>query len=718
MRAGIINGGRRAVKGIKGMKTNLFRNWRRVLAFAVVAALAAGVPGFGPMQAAAQSTADGVSGGVNSDAMADAPLTNQLLNNSTMATAGPSAPVTPPNVQLYGGTAEMAKLAQAGVGENVMLSYVSNSAVRFALTSDQIIYLNDLGVSGPVITAMLQHDAAANAGLPLPATTPDTAANPPSDQPVPDNNVTQLPPATPAVYPDPGYPPGYTDQAPQYPADYPAFDDAGYFYDSLAPYGNWINVAGYGLCWQPTVVVGNHGWRPYGDRGRWLYTDSGWYWQSDYSWGWAAFHYGRWTREANLGWVWVPNRVWGPGWVSWRSTGDYAGWAPLPPSAEFNPGVGFSFQNRRVGAGFDFGLESRFYTFVPVERLSDYSPVRYGVTRTVGAKIFGESVVVNNLALVNQQVVNLGINPQRVEAAGGTPVRRALVHDAAAGDNRFRTDRLEKRGDSLVISRPRLPAVNSTVASSIRRQAAATATGVPLARSTTAAISAARATKPQSAATLADVADKPTRVHVTYYRQSELTPAESYSAPAENRQLLPTDPVGQRFPTEPRSAANDEALSPAPETDRATSYPLAPREDIVRTRPRSDNTSSRSDGQTGRIGNVPTLFSTDAIRNHVTEGDVPRRDAGRTFTPGPGQTMPARQGPPSGGEVNGGYSRPPSAPTYSPPSSRAESSYSPAPSRSQAYSAPAQSYSGPSQSSHGSAPASSSSPSSSSGRNR
>ena len=30
---------------------------------------------------------------------------------------------------------------------------------------------------------------------------------------------------------------------------------ADYFYDTLAPYGTWVDVAGYGPCWQPTVVV-------------------------------------------------------------------------------------------------------------------------------------------------------------------------------------------------------------------------------------------------------------------------------------------------------------------------------------------------------------------------------------------------------------------------------------------------------------------------------
>ena len=81
-----------------------------------------------------------------------------------------------------------------------------------------------------------------------------------------------------------------------------------YFYDSLSPYGNWIQVDGYGLCWQPTVVVVNREWSPYGDHGHWVYSDYGWYWVSDYSWGWAPFHYGRWFRHVRWGWCWASTR--------------------------------------------------------------------------------------------------------------------------------------------------------------------------------------------------------------------------------------------------------------------------------------------------------------------------------------------------------------------------------------------------------------------------
>src|SRR5580704_8418203 len=61
-------------------------------------------------------------------------------------------------------------------------------------------------------------------------------------------------------------------------------DDVNYFYSDLSPYGQWVDLAGYGWCWQPTVVAGNPQWQPYSDDGHWIYTDAGWFWQSDYPW--------------------------------------------------------------------------------------------------------------------------------------------------------------------------------------------------------------------------------------------------------------------------------------------------------------------------------------------------------------------------------------------------------------------------------------------------
>ena len=100
------------------------------------------------------------------------------------------------------------------------------------------------------------------------------------------------------------------------------------FYSGLSPYGSWTVVAPYGRVWVPAV---GYGWRPY-YYGRWVLTDWGWTFASDDPWGWAAYHYGRWNWGVGYGWYWVPGRVWGPAWVSWRYGGGYAAWCPLGPN--------------------------------------------------------------------------------------------------------------------------------------------------------------------------------------------------------------------------------------------------------------------------------------------------------------------------------------------------------------------------------------------------
>ncbi|TMJ38298.1 MAG: hypothetical protein E6G89_12585 [Alphaproteobacteria bacterium] len=72
---------------------------------------------------------------------------------------------------------------------------------------------------------------------------------------------------------------------------------------------------------------------PHDTVGHWVYTKRyGWLWVSDEPFGWATYHYGRWGYAEDIGWYWVPGRRWAPAWVSWRRSGDYVVWAPLPPS--------------------------------------------------------------------------------------------------------------------------------------------------------------------------------------------------------------------------------------------------------------------------------------------------------------------------------------------------------------------------------------------------
>ena len=115
----------------------------------------------------------------------------------------------------------------------------------------------------------------------------------------------------------------------------------GTFYNRLAPHGRWVWINGRHV-WTPIV---NADWRPYTD-GRWAYnTRYGWTWVSNEPFGWATYHYGRWAYSHRIGWFWVPGTRWAPAWVSWRRSGDYIAWAPLPPDPTDSFAFGVSYGN-------------------------------------------------------------------------------------------------------------------------------------------------------------------------------------------------------------------------------------------------------------------------------------------------------------------------------------------------------------------------------------
>jgi hypothetical protein len=93
----------------------------------------------------------------------------------------------------------------------------------------------------------------------------------------------------------------------------------------LDRYGSWNYERPYGYVWYPRVDTS---WRPYHD-GRWSFSASfGWIWVGGSRWSWPTHHYGRWGHTNNR-WFWIPNRHWGPAWVSWVSAPGYIGWCPL-----------------------------------------------------------------------------------------------------------------------------------------------------------------------------------------------------------------------------------------------------------------------------------------------------------------------------------------------------------------------------------------------------
>jgi hypothetical protein len=100
----------------------------------------------------------------------------------------------------------------------------------------------------------------------------------------------------------------------------------------VSPHGSWVDVSPYGEVWKPSSTVVGSDFQPYYSNGRWVNTDAGWSFESEWPWGDVVFHYGRWFRSPDHGWVWVPGVEWGASWCDWRHTDEYVGWAPLPPA--------------------------------------------------------------------------------------------------------------------------------------------------------------------------------------------------------------------------------------------------------------------------------------------------------------------------------------------------------------------------------------------------
>jgi hypothetical protein len=419
-------------------------------------------------------------------------LSQEAQNNiSTTEISGPRVqgvadtntvekPIAPHPLQLTPGLADVVKLIQAGVGEEVLMVYITNSSEVFDIGSDEILYLHDMGAPPSVITTLIQHDLvrkqAAATAKPLP---PGVALTRPLTNVVPARTIQQgvvpvNPPNETAAVTSPDPLPSEGEPEVVYATPIaPQTVTVAQFYTELAPYGTWVDVPGYGHCWRPTVAVWNSSWRPYGDGGRWLWTDSGWYWYSDYSWGWAPFHYGRWSCPSGIGWVWTPDTHWGPAWVSWRSTRSHCGWAPLPPAARFVAGHGFFHNDLSVGVDFDFGLSDEHYVFLPTSRFCDRRLSGHYLGRHHTATVYKESTVVNNYVTVNKStVINKGVGFERIASATRGNIRQvALQGTSEVRGTNLRRETLDAEGKTLTVARPAptaatMPAVRSVGARS------------------------------------------------------------------------------------------------------------------------------------------------------------------------------------------------------------------------------------------------------------
>lgn len=230
-----------------------------------------------------------------------------------------------------------------------------------------------------------------------------------------------------------------------------------FFYNNLGNDGAWLDAGDYGYCWQPAVAVNDSNWRPYSD-GYWAYTDVGWTWVSYEDFGWATYHYGRWARLRDHGWVWVPGREWGPAWVSWRTGGDYVGWAPLPPRYS-SGGAELVYEGRPISTtvDLDFDIGPSYYNFVNVRYIGEPLLRERIYASSENINYIGSTVNVTNITYANSTVYNYGPDYNRLSAYSARPIQRLSLqreanvdYNAAVQAGNF----TRVQGDRLVVAAP------------------------------------------------------------------------------------------------------------------------------------------------------------------------------------------------------------------------------------------------------------------------
>ncbi|MCX6257444.1 MAG: hypothetical protein NTW49_06050 [Bacteroidia bacterium] len=203
------------------------------------------------------------------------------------------------------------------------------------------------------------------------------------------------------------------------------------FYDALSPYGTWVDSPEYGYAWIPDVAPG---FMPYRTNGYWIFTDDGWTWVSNYPWGWAPFHYGRWHTDPNYGPMWVPDNEWGPGWVSWRRSTNYYGWAPIEPGVS----ISMAYSN-------EYHVPDNDWTFVRGRYFGQNDINHYYVHRSENVTIINNTTVVNNTRVDNSHNVTYNAGPDRgeVEKHVGKPISPVIIKESNKPGQHLAKDQLE-----------------------------------------------------------------------------------------------------------------------------------------------------------------------------------------------------------------------------------------------------------------------------------
>ena len=202
------------------------------------------------------------------------------------------------------------------------------------------------------------------------------------------------------------------------------------FYDNLSPYGEWVENPDFGYVWIPDV---EDDFAPYSNNGYWLYTDAGWTWTSDYEWGWAAFHYGRWYFDPYYGYAWIPGDEWGPGWVTWRRSAGYYGWAPIGPE------ISISWSNN-----YGYNQPYNYWRFVRERDFGQRNIFNFYLSTSGNTTIINNSYVINNYygEPDSRSRYNKGPDRDEVQRYTGTSFKPAQIGQRDKPGQSFSNDRL------------------------------------------------------------------------------------------------------------------------------------------------------------------------------------------------------------------------------------------------------------------------------------
>jgi hypothetical protein len=209
--------------------------------------------------------------------------------------------------------------------------------------------------------------------------------------------------------------------------------------------------AGAYFVWRPSTELAvsvNAGeppvYKPYSN-GQWINTEDGWYFKAPTPAEEITSHYGRWTQNDRLGWLWVPGRVWSPAWVDWRENDDYVAWTPVPPH------VYLSGSTLNVPAIDD---ENK-YVIIEKKNFTEPQLYKYMYLENKNKIMIKEMKKVDGVMIVNRTVINKGPEVSVIEKKTGKTIEKVKLNKS---DNR---NDVKYTSDAITVYAPKLKKVKA-----------------------------------------------------------------------------------------------------------------------------------------------------------------------------------------------------------------------------------------------------------------